>query len=404
MKLTENIERLMQSVRVKTSASVDERILTDSIQALAKASHEPPATGRILKIGKFIMHNRTSRFAAAAVVIAAVGFASWIVLSNGASTAYAFTQTVQAMHSVETLHLKSKGNFFGGHPGELWAEFDSSGQLVRCRMEWPQTEDGHKVVFYHDNKVDVWFKNKNVFATYALGQQVAQKVLAMAVSCDPKRLVGRLEQDQTQGKVRIDTQTPAGAGALIVLTVTHLPPSGAEGRREILRVDPVTKLVRQIENLRMVDGEYQSQGLADILEYNQPIDPAVYHPQLPEGIMRIDQTTQQIGLPKGEMTDEQVAKEVVRQFFEALIAKDYAKAGQLFSGMPAADTERVFGRMHVLRIISIGGTTPHPLSHSLRVSCRVEIEMGGQTEIKDIAPFVRPVESQPDHWNISGGI
>jgi hypothetical protein len=407
MKPTENIERLMQSVRLSTSTALDDRILTDSTEALVRARRTPPAPGRIFRIGRLLMQNRYAKFATAAVVVAAVslGIASFTILSSG--VAYAFDQTVQARHSVRSLHIQSAGQIFGGNPGEFWVEFDETGQLVRCRMEWPQTEDGHKIVFYRDNKVDVWFKTKNGFATYGLGHQVATQMHGMAMACDPKMTVVRLQQEQAAGRVRIETQAPAAGDELIVLTVTYQPTSGKQGRRVVLGVDPATKLVRWIDKLELVKDRYESLGRIDILEYNQPIDPAVFTPQLPEDIMRIDQTTQQVGLAQGEMTEAQVAKEVVRQFFQAMIDKDYAKAGQLFSGMPASKMQEMVERMKmpVVRIVSIGEPIPHAVTRGLKVPVTVEVEDNGQLrEWSPNGPFVRQVESDPTRWQIIGGV
>jgi len=123
--------------------------------------------------------------------------------------------------------------------------------------------------------------------------------------------------------------------------------------------------------------------------------------------MIIDQTTQEIGLPKDDLTDEQIAMKVAREFFEALIAEDYAKAGRLYEGIPAEKLKDAFsGEGRVLRVVSVGTPTPHPnrAPRFLRVPCQIEIEVNGQREIKTFTPFIRPVYNQPDRWGIGGGI
>jgi len=98
--------------------------------------------------------------------------------------------------------------------------------------------------------------------------------------------------------------------------------------------------------------------------------------------------------------------EVVREFFEALIAKDYAKAGRLYEGIPAAKLEQGFAGLTVVRILSIGKPTPHPIPGvgGLRVPCQIEVEKDGVRSTQTHEPGVRPVYSQPDHWTIHGGI
>jgi hypothetical protein len=403
MKPTEDIERLVRSARVKTSPAVDDRILTDAAEALARARRERSAARpSTFKLRRLLMQSRYTKYAAAAAVVAAVAFASWIVLSNGASTAYAFTQTVQAMHSVRSFHLACEPTS-GGHPGEVWAEFDDAGQVIRCRMDFPETEDGPKVVFWHAGKASVWFKAKNGFLTIA-DQKVARTMLEVAYGRDPKLMVNRLQQEQARGLLQIETVSPTATGQPIVLTATYLPASG-DNRRYVLAIDPKSWMVQQVDAYLKRGEGYEFADRTKVLAYNEPIDPAVFEPELPAGIMRIDQTTQQVGLAQGTMTDQQVAQEVVRQFFQALIDKDYAKAGTLLSGIPAAKVEEMLGKLHVVRIVSIGEPTPRPESQSLRVPVILEVEKNGIVEQwSPFGPFVRQVESDRTRWQIIGGI
>jgi hypothetical protein len=96
--------------------------------------------------------------------------------------------------------------------------------------------------------------------------------------------------------------------------------------------------------------------------------------------MRIDQTTQEVGLLQGDLSNDQIALEVVRQFFEALIVRNYGKAGGLLEGIPADRMQQGFGHMKVLRIISIGPVAPHPKPETkgVIVLCTVEIEKNGK--------------------------
>ena len=120
----------------------------------------------------------------------------------------------------------------------------------------------------------------------------------------------------------------------------------------------------------------------------------------------IEMVLQEIGLAKGDLTDEEIAVEVVRQFLEAMIAEDYAKAGRLCGGIPAATMKEQFGRAHHVRVVSLGTPTPHPdpRTRFLCVPCEVEVSEGGATSLKSIVANVRPVYGQPDRWAIGGGI
>lgn len=128
---------------------------------------------------------------------------------------------------------------------------------------------------------------------------------------------------------------------------------------------------------------------------------------LPDDVMQIDQVTQKIGLEQGELSDEEIAVEVVRQFYEALIAEDYAKAGRLLEGVPAARIEEMFKDLKIVRIISIGEPKPHPTPRvgGFMVPCKLEIEKDGIRSIYEpYGPGVRPVYGQPNRWDIHGGV
>ena len=110
------------------------------------------------------------------------------------------------------------------------------------------------------------------------------------------------------------------------------------------------------------------------------------------------------------MTDEQAATETVRQFFQALIDKDYKKAGSIYSGVSEEKAKEIFSRLNVTAIISIGTPTPHPETgpHSFKVPCELEITNpdGEKTTWKPYGQFTRCGEDElhPDRWIIHGGI
>jgi hypothetical protein len=157
------------------------------------------------------------------------------------------------------------------------------------------------------------------------------------------------------------------------------------------------------------DGEYQQLGRTEFHNYNQAIDPRMFtlEDEIPADVMRVDQTTQQVGLAQGNLSDDEVAVEVARQFFTALIAEDYAAAGQLLEGIPADKTREMFGSIKVLRIISIGPAGPHPNPETkgMVVPSTVEVQKDGQvSEWKLDRLGVRQVYNQPGRWTIFGGI
>jgi hypothetical protein len=408
MSTIEETESLVRSLRVTADPAFDARTLTDSFAAFAKAhGAKSVGQGRFSHEGRFPLQGRRIRYAIAATAAAlAIGLTLAAVAFLGNGTAYAFTQTVKAMHSVRSLHMRFvHGGAMRSETGESWAEFDSAGQPIRCCFDYPQTEDGRKTVYCQDGRARVWFKDRNRFVTIA-DRFVARHMLDLAMNNDPKMLVWRLQEAQAKGQAEIATQKPSRPEEPIVLTVTHPAGSVQHDRRQILTVDPVTKLVTSVENCRQLDGQYSLLERFDILEYNRPIDSTIFSPQLPDGIVQIDQTAQQPGLPQGDMTSREAAQAVARQFFQALIDQDTAKVGALLSGLPQGQIREAFlGTLHVVRIVSIGEPTSGQASKGLRVAVTVEVENNGQVRQCTLEGVpVRRIEGDPARWQVAGGI
>jgi len=114
-------------------------------------------------------------------------------------------------------------------------------------------------------------------------------------------------------------------------------------------------------------------------------------------------------VPQGNMTDEQAAEETVRQFFQALVDKDYKKAGSIYGGELESYFKKQFGSLTVARIISVGPAEAQTnwVKRGFRVPCKLEIiQPDGHKSVAEPSPYVRPGddEAHPDRWNITGGV
>ena len=102
-----------------------------------------------------------------------------------------------------------------------------------------------------------------------------------------------------------------------------------------------------------------------------------------------------------------VRPEVWKKTFSGAIgAKDYAKAGRMYDGIPAEKVKQILGQADRVQIVSLGEPAPHarPETQFLCVPFEVEIETGGTKSTKKGTAYVRPVYNHPDHWTISDGI
>ena len=401
----ENIEEILNKLGTEDVPADAQQIAREMSKDFSETLMQPKR--HIFR--EYIMKSQITKLAAAAVIIIGV-LVSINLWNKSIPTAYALTHTIEANHTVRYLHIK---DFKVGEdePKKFWLEFEANGEVRNVRMdfpEWASGGDGPKVVVWKENKAQVWFKRKNGLLTVR-DKSVAESMLKLVEELDPRLAVERLHEREVQGKVKIEITEPSDKSEPIVVTVTYLPESSTPGRRGVLFVDQATKLVTAIELYRLKEGEYEYHSLIEFYDYNQTIDAKMFtlNDEVPADVMRVDQTTQEVGLAQGNLSDEEVAVEVARQFFEAMIAADYTRAGKLLEGIPADTMQQMFGHIKFLRIISIGPAGPHPNpgTRGLVVPSTVEIEKDGQISEWKLKRFgVRQVFNQPGRWTIFGGI
>jgi hypothetical protein len=406
MRTVEDIKRLIKNLHDKTCAQMDERVLKDVLFALEESEKTSALTEP--NIWRIIMKSPITKLAAAAVIIVGVVL-SITFWDKTTPTAYALEQTIQANHSVQYLHTKSFMFSISDEPIECWVEFDPSGQIKNMRINKPASmdpSDGESVIVWKDGKMEFWIKKKN-FLFIQKDQEIAAQVLSTVEQLDPKHAVTNILQAQEEGETKVEIDEPENKAEPIIITATFLVENELNIQRAILYVDQATKLLNKFETYQLKDGEYINFITVEFYDYNIPIESEVFTlDDIPSDATRIDETSQEIGLLQGDRTDNEIAAEVVRQFFEALIARDYAKAGRMFGGVPGERVQKKYGHIKFVRIVSIGEPVLNPATNELRVPYVVEVEENGTiTEWKTRYNYipVREVHGQPGRWATTGG-
>ena len=389
--MEKTLEALQPSQRVAASAGFKETVMN----RITKLSNENVQTPLRAAPRPFWKPALSVGLVVALVIAAVVAFSI-----RSSAPVYALEQTIEANRSVRSIHMKMTPPAFGS-VGEIWAQFDENGELEHLRMNFPDTEDGPKDVVWENGKAQVWFKAKGS-TVVVVEENLLERIGTRFGFFDPRLIVEGLYRKAADKDVDIEVEESATAGAPITITATV---KGVPDRRDVYTVDPATKLLLKLDVHRLKGSAFKLEGSTQYLEYNEPIDPSVFTLDVPQNTMHVDQTTQEIGLVQGDMSNEEVAVEVVRQFFEAMIAKNYARAGQLMEGMLGAKLEELYSRVRFIRIISIGEPTPYEKNRSLKVPCKIEVESDGEIRVAEPrGPFVRQVYNQPERWSICGGI
>lgn len=407
MKSTENIEKLISKINAAPSAQMVQKTLDDILLAQQK-TNKISSADKQPNIWRIIMKNRITKLAAAAVILIAIGV-SFMFMEKTTTPAYALEQTIEAYNSIYSLHI-SEFETVGleKRPSKLWITCDYDGRLDKMRWEAPNSggaEIGEVTVVSDGNTAEVWFKNHNLcFKTLGNGEGMLRWDPA---ELNPKLIFERLFEQQELGRIILNVNEPKNAAEPFVVTVTYPQGSLSEDYEKVLYIDQATKLVNKIEKFQMKENKYHHVRTAEFSNYNDEIDPKIFtlEGELPENIVYLDRSDEQIGLAQGNMTDEQVVAEVGRKFFEAIIAKNYNQAGLMWSAVPGLILEKFFVDVNAIEIISVGQSrhNPDPDSTSMIGSCKVLLETGGQKiELDAFLIFVKRLSTHPDRWVISG--
>jgi len=364
-----------------------------------------------ISIWKIIMKSRITKLAAAAVIIIIVVL-SITVLDKSIPSAYALEQTMKAYKGLRFVHIK---DFREGEsePQEFWVELDEQEQVKRFRASLPAwaEREGPMVGVWSEGKLQIWGKNENVLATKHT-DSLGLEILNIVKNFDPRSVVKELHQLETEGKVEIRTNEPKLKSEPIIITAKILSPISDAGNQLVLSVDQNTKLVTRVvfNKPKDFDGYQHSWEFSD---YNIAVDESFFTlSEVPEnarrlGVTRYDREARydptEIGLAQDKRGDNEIAVELARQFVQALIDKDYDKAGKLCGGIPADTAEKLewlVGNRTYKKILCIEQPTisANSSTKAINVSCVVAANCGGTVLVMRTNISVEPYMADSNRW------
>ena len=407
MKSAENIKQLIKRLNITARPELHDRVLGNLLKTMEESVKKPSAiTGPSL--WRIIMKSRITRLATAAAVIIAITTGFIVSIGNGAKCAYAIEQTIEANHALRYLHIK---HFKIGEdePKEFWIKLNENEQIEIFRVDipaWDSPSEGPKAFVWKDNKIEGWLKKYNKRVIFKPDVPFNSELHRMVKECDSREVVDRLYQLQAEGKVEMEFDEPVSEDEPIVITATYLPESDSPGQILILYIDQVTKLVMSIELHNQKDNEYLER--IEYCDYKEPIDDEVFVlSEVPDDALVFD-TTQDIGMAQGELSDKEIVVEVVSEFFRCLIDRDYVKAGSLWPGqMNAEMLEKWMAQIKSIRIISMGEPTEQTIPNRRRklfsILCTIEFGKDGSIVERHKVYQVGQLMGEPDRWVIESG-
>jgi len=407
-KLKELNERLASDGKDRQEVNLENAVFNRIIRKQNEKLKQADRVNRQFRIWRRIMNNKLTKYAAAAVIMIAA-IISITFLDRAATPAYAIERTIDAYNRIYFLHVKElKGDH--EEPLEFWIQSDEQGNIINARYYLPEhvsPEDGAKLITWNSEKAEIWFKRKHSYLIFQ-SNRIEGWMQRLLEQAQPKLVMKELLEAQKAGTVSIDIQEPSDKNKPITITVEYKN----KPKKEIYYINQATDLITYIEYYHRKNNEEVLDATTEFYDYNVPIDEKMFSikDEIPDDITVVDWINQLIGIPQGDMTDEQAAVETVRQFFQALIDKDYRKAGLIFSGISQEEIKKYFGQFNVSAIISVGPASPYPLcgKHSFSIPCELElITAEGKKRIRkfnSVKARCGDDEMHPDRWIIHGGI
>ena len=403
MKSTEDIKKYFQKSTLSTNPDRHEAIFEKIQRAQDQSKTSEPASHR-LNLRSSIMKSPITKLAAAAVIIIAVTL-SIHLWNKSIPSAYAFEQTIEAMKGKRSFHIQTYWGSPDWRKDEYWAQFDEEGKLLWSRQaEWngQEEEEGpYQVTIWEDNIRNRYYPENGIQLITSIGKTEGE-LEGFDPGLDVQEAYGKV----ANGEATIEIQESLADEERITITVTN-----TDGLfRRILLVDSDSDLVVRADRYELTDEQQWAYiGGIEVLEYNQPFDPNVFSLDIPEDTITLDQVSQEVGMAQGDMSNEEVASQIVRDALEAWAAGDYAQAGNLFGGAPPELLTERYGHLRPINIILIG--QPVPVEYRkpwFMVPCKYEVVRYKENArfgqiIETIEPTLHAfaVDGQPGRWYVS---
>ncbi|MEJ2646811.1 MAG: hypothetical protein P8016_00215 [Sedimentisphaerales bacterium] len=409
MKSIKEIEKLVKRFQAKPGPDMKSNVLKEAlnIQILQKTS--------AIFTWKNIVGSRLTKFAAAASIL--VIFSSFIVLLDQLTKpVYAIEQTIQANDKIQTFHFKlyllnDPNNSHREFSREAWVEYDKDGNVSKVRVDYYKSQQTEKTIqIWKDGGAVDWDKNINRIFIIR-DKSFSDKILSFGQKFNPRGAIQYLHERQMLDEIKLGITKSPDKAQPITITADYPPNTYLLGKdkpamRDVYFVDQATKLITSVEIYQLNDDGYSKLAIWRYEDYNQPFDDALFsiEDELPDDIIELYVLGKKdVGLKQGDLEEKEIAIKLATEFLNALIEKDYTKAGHLFGGMPDDQVEKKFGSLNIVQIISID--EPVKSISCYKISCSVGISNNGRIlEWKPKDLYVRKAEGQDNYWIIVGGI
>jgi hypothetical protein len=378
----QEIETLIAQVRYTSNVTIRERIrrrLDDLWQR-----RRPGEGGTMITL---------SRVALAASVLVVISVLIGLLGKSGGPV-YALDQTLDAVKDIRYFHFQYlKG---ADQPNkEAWIEYDPNGSIRNVRVNY---YDLNTVAVWSDGISQYWWPDRKDLCLWE-DIEYTEKILFFVRRYDPRQAIGYLQERGREGGIQVNIDQSRGDAEPVTITVTYDPNTYLIGKpisrmRELFRVDPATKWITHVEIERFQEDRYVRDGVWEYVDYNRPFDPNTFNLKAEAGtdVNLSDTTGIAMGIEQGRLSEEEVSVQLVREFLDAWMVKDYGKAAAIHGYAAMGETKglaTILSGKSILQVVSVGppARAKQPL-RGLFVPSEVEYEENGRKAVMHLRTHV----------------
>jgi len=313
MRPKKDIKILFQKIAADTNPRMDKFVLKDVLQTYNKTFDNKSANYHPI-IWRTIMKNPITKLTATAVIIITAVFLMTF-FEKAAAPAYALEQTIEANHTIKTVHLRKfeKGQSIENNEfSDYWLKYDNAGKLSNLRCN-EHSKDGVKFTVWNEGIKKTWIPENNVVIITRLNN-TAKEWEDFAKESDYELLLKWLNDQKEKEEIELKIiDEPAEDSDFIYVKATHF----VHKERIELVVDRKTKLIKKLLGYHLREQGEELGDQIEFLAYNQLIDPSIFElREIPYNAKVIEKVERSIivpGLRVGDFTFGMSKDEVLKK-------------------------------------------------------------------------------------------
>ncbi len=379
MRPAENIKRLIKNASVNSTPEVNQAVLADLLNELEKRKSTRSAAGRP-NTWRIIMKSKITKLATAAAIILIVVLGITL-LDKSTVPVYAIEQTIEALNSVTSVHIVARG--WDNELMDMWIKINpETGKADYSYLKTPFIYNGRTFEFVIVSTPEVSYQYNETENVVKVFQR---QLIQTGIEFDRilESIVEKLDENQRMEVYH--GKDPQSGNNVIVLLVQ------SEDKLSKFLLDPETKLPISIENFGPQKTDLKR---TERITYNQAVPERVLNFQIPEDtkVINISDIEEKLdrpdaGIPVDNLTKKQASVLIAREYWLALINKDWSRVEKLRPIHSAQEWSEIKSANPPLELLEVGQAYWQKGCSQPVTPCIVKYKDGRIYEIKTYPRF-----------------